>query len=68
MNFSFTRNIKGREQITICKHNTLVAVLSPITKKPKIKTEDIVEQIMEFNKDKTLALYTIKELRDESRR
>ncbi len=68
INFSFTRNIKGREQITICKHNTLVAVLSPITKKPKIKTEDIVEQIMEFNKDKTLALYTIKELRDESRR
>ncbi|OAB78416.1 antitoxin [Wolbachia endosymbiont of Laodelphax striatellus] len=55
-------------QINICKHNTPVAVLSPITQKPKIKTEDIVEQIMEFNKDKTLAPYTIKELRDEGRR
>jgi prevent-host-death family protein len=60
------QRVQDGEQITICKHNTPVAKLIPITGRPKI--ENIVEQIREFSKGKTLAPYTIKELRDEGRR
>jgi len=60
------QRVQDGEQITICKHNTPVAKLIPITEKPKI--ENIVEKFAEFSKGKTLAPYTIKELRDEGRR
>lgn len=60
------QRVQDGEQITICKHNTPVAVLSPITHRPKI--ENVVEKFAEFSKGKTLAPYTIKELRDEGRR
>ncbi|MCZ6901721.1 MAG: type II toxin-antitoxin system Phd/YefM family antitoxin [Rickettsia endosymbiont of Ixodes persulcatus] len=60
------QRVQDGEQITICKHNTPVAKLIPITERPKI--ENIVEKFAEFSKGKTLAPYTIKELRDEDRR
>ncbi|WP_017442493.1 type II toxin-antitoxin system Phd/YefM family antitoxin [Rickettsia gravesii] len=56
--------VQDGEQITICKHNTPVA--KTITQKPKM--DNIVEQIREFRKGKTLAPYTIKALRDEGRK
>lgn len=62
------QRVQDGEQITICKHNTPVAVLSPITQRSKIKTEDIVEKFAEFSKGKSLKPYTIQELRDEGRR
>ncbi|AAY61123.1 prevent-host-death family protein [Rickettsia felis str. Pedreira] len=60
------QRVQDGEQITICKHNTPVAKIIPITQKPKM--DNIVEQIREFSKGNTLAPYTIKELRDEGRR
>ncbi|MEY4463355.1 MAG: hypothetical protein RLZZ81_326 [Pseudomonadota bacterium] len=60
------QRVQDGEQITICKHNTPVAKLIPITERPKI--ENIAEKIREFSKGNTLAPYTIKELRDEGRR
>ncbi|XVN41317.1 MAG: type II toxin-antitoxin system Phd/YefM family antitoxin [Rickettsia endosymbiont of Argas persicus] len=62
------QRVQDGEQITICKHNTPVAKIIPITQKPKIKTEDIVEKFAEFSKGKSLKPYTIQELRDEGRR
>ncbi|AEV92541.1 MAG: type II toxin-antitoxin system Phd/YefM family antitoxin [Rickettsia slovaca] len=59
------QRVQDGEQITICKHNTLVAKI--ITQKPKM--DNIVEQIREFRKGKTLELLIlIKELRDEGRK
>ncbi|HJD54856.1 MAG TPA: type II toxin-antitoxin system Phd/YefM family antitoxin [Rickettsia endosymbiont of Proechinophthirus fluctus] len=59
------QHIHDGEQITICKHNMPVAKI--ITQKPKI--DNIVKQIREFHKGKTLELLnTIKELRDEGRK
>ncbi|AFB31420.1 MULTISPECIES: type II toxin-antitoxin system Phd/YefM family antitoxin [spotted fever group] len=58
------QRVQDGEQITICKHNTSVAKI--ITQKPKM--DNIVEQIREFSKGKTLAPDTIKELRDEGRK
>ncbi|MFV9930125.1 MAG: type II toxin-antitoxin system Phd/YefM family antitoxin [Rickettsia endosymbiont of Haemaphysalis japonica] len=58
------QRVQDGEQITICKHNTQVAKI--ITQKPQM--DNIVEQIREFRKGKTLAPYTIKELRDEGRK
>jgi len=60
------QRVQDGEQITICKHNTPVAKLIPITEKPKI--ENIVEKFAEFNKGKILAPYTIKELINEGRK
>ncbi|WP_342270517.1 type II toxin-antitoxin system Phd/YefM family antitoxin [Rickettsia endosymbiont of Orchestes rusci] len=61
------QRVQDGEQITICKHNTPVAKLIPIAEeRPKI--ENIVEQIREFSKGKTLAPYTIKELINEGRK
>ncbi|WP_037231560.1 type II toxin-antitoxin system Phd/YefM family antitoxin [Rickettsia monacensis] len=60
------QRVQDGEQITICKHNTPVAKIIPITQKPKM--DNIVEKFAEFSKGKTLAPYTIKELRDEGRR
>lgn len=60
------QRVQDGEQITICKHNTPVAKLIPITERPKI--ENIVEQIREFSKGKSLKPYTIQELRDEGRK
>ncbi|AFC75196.1 prevent-host-death family protein [Rickettsia parkeri str. Tate's Hell] len=58
------QRVQDGEQITICKHNTPVAKI--ITQKPKM--DNIVEQIREFHKSKTLELLIlIKELRDEGR-
>ena len=57
------QRVQDGEQITICKHNTPVA---KIITQPKM--DNIVEQIREFRKGKTLAPYTIKELRDEGRK
>ena len=60
------QRVQNGEQITICKHNTPVAKIIPITQKPKI--ENIVEKFAEFSKGKTLAPYTIKELINEGRK
>ncbi|ABV75281.1 Antitoxin of toxin-antitoxin system Phd [Rickettsia akari str. Hartford] len=60
------QRVQDGEQIAICKHNTPVTTIIPITLKPKI--DNIVEQIREFSKGNTLVPYTIKELRDEGRR
>ncbi|MFY9589471.1 type II toxin-antitoxin system Phd/YefM family antitoxin [Rickettsia endosymbiont of Halotydeus destructor] len=60
------QRVQDGEKITICKHNTPVALLIPITTRPKI--ENIVEKFAEFSKGKTLAPYTINELRDEGKR
>lgn len=60
------QRVQDGEQITICKHNTPVAKIIPITERPKI--ENIVEQIREFSKGKSLKPYTIQELRDEGKR
>ncbi|ALN41016.1 antitoxin [Rickettsia rhipicephali] len=49
------QRVQDGEQITICKHNTSVAKI--ITQKPKM--DNIVEQIREFSKGKTLAPDTI---------
>ncbi|MCC8370616.1 MAG: type II toxin-antitoxin system Phd/YefM family antitoxin [Rickettsia endosymbiont of Stiretrus anchorago] len=62
------QRVQDGEQITICKHNTPVAKIIPIIQKPKTKAEDIVKKFAEFNKGKTLAPYTIKELITEGRR
>nr|WP_253308027.1 type II toxin-antitoxin system prevent-host-death family antitoxin [Rickettsia endosymbiont of Ceutorhynchus assimilis] len=63
---SLIQRVQDGEKITICKHNTPVAVLMPIMTRPKI--ENIVEEIKAFSKGKTLAPYTIKELINEGRR
>ena len=62
------QRVQDGEQITICKHNTPIAKIIPITQRSKVKTDDIVEKFAEFNKGKTLAPYTIKELITEGRR
>ncbi|HJD56441.1 MAG TPA: type II toxin-antitoxin system Phd/YefM family antitoxin [Rickettsia endosymbiont of Pyrocoelia pectoralis] len=63
---SLIQRVQDGEQITICKHNTPVAKIIPITERPKI--ENIVEKFAEFSKGKSLKPYTIQELRDEGRR
>lgn len=63
---SLIQRVQDGEKITICKHNTPVAVLMPITTRPKI--ENIVEEFKALSKGKTLAPYTIRELIDEGRR
>jgi len=62
------QRVEDGEQITIYKHNTPVAKIIPIAQKPKVKIENVVEKFAEFNKGKTLAPYTIKELINEGRR
>lgn len=63
---SLIQRVQEGEQITICKHNTPVAVLMPITIRPKI--DNIVEKFTTLSKGKILAPYTIKDLRDEGKR
>ena len=62
------KRTQAGEKITIMKHNTPVAVLSPIFTNAKSDTNTMMEDIRVFNKGKKLNGLSIKDLISEGRK
>lgn len=60
--------VKDGETITICRHGTPVAVLSPYTAEHKTPTNEVIEHLRELRKTVTLNGMSLRELIEEGRR
>ena len=56
------------ERITITKHGVPVAMLVPVAAPVKPKRDDVIQQLIEFGKGRSLRGLTIRELIEQGRR
>ncbi len=60
--------VAGGEEITITKHGVPVAVLVPPPGRGRRSTREVIEDLKEFRKGKTLGGLKVKDLVEEGRR
>ncbi|XVN43674.1 MAG: hypothetical protein RCG15_01165 [Candidatus Rickettsia vulgarisii] len=56
------------ERFTILKHNTPIAVLMPVPSQQRLKSQEVIDNLSEFRKGKTLAGLSLKDLMSKGRK
>lgn len=62
------QRVKAGERITILKHNSPIAVLTPAFDSEKFNVQEVIENLISFAKNKKLSGISIKDLIEEGRK